>query len=164
MAGLALVAKIEWGWGLGVLALVGFVTVHITVALMCTGERLRSLKSHGRAIAVDPNSHVAVELFAVRCVSVCNVLTCSSSQSYVIVHVRGSNHLPTIHTYKAHTVCCKDRRVRQRTVAWELTNGSSRSTERTLWQGLVNPSGRAAFRWADLDPSNQALAVITYLP
>lgn len=48
LAGPALVEKVRWGWGLSVLALLGFVAVPATVALMYTGERLRSLKSHKR--------------------------------------------------------------------------------------------------------------------
>ena len=52
LAGPALVAKIEWGWGLGVLALLGFLTVPVTIALMYMGERLRLLKTHRIMIVV----------------------------------------------------------------------------------------------------------------
>lgn len=79
-----------------------------------------------------------------------------------MVHVRGrgSNHLPTIHTSKTaesaavheNVQCCKHARVQRKTVA---CNGSSRSTECTLWQGLVEASGRATFARQILTPSNQ---------
>lgn len=42
----SLVSRIGWGWGLGVLALMGLLTVPIALALMYTGERIRSSKSH----------------------------------------------------------------------------------------------------------------------
>jgi MFS family permease len=50
LAGPSLVGKIDWGWGLSVLALVGFLTVPISIVLMYTGTRLRSSKSHRKLI------------------------------------------------------------------------------------------------------------------
>jgi MFS family permease len=50
LAGPALVGQIRYGWAFSVLALLGFATVPVTVALMDAGGRLRALKSHKRLI------------------------------------------------------------------------------------------------------------------
>jgi MFS family permease len=50
LAGPSLVGKIDWGWGLSVLAMVGFLIVPISIVLMYTGTRLRSSKSHRKLI------------------------------------------------------------------------------------------------------------------
>lgn len=50
LTGSALVGQIRYRWAFSVLALLGFATIPVTVALMGTGERLRSLKTHKRLI------------------------------------------------------------------------------------------------------------------
>ena len=50
LAGPALVGQIDYGWAFSVLTLLGFATVPVTVVLVYTGERLRSLKTHRRLI------------------------------------------------------------------------------------------------------------------
>lgn len=50
LAGPALVGQLKYGWAFSVLALLGFATVPVTVALMYTGERLRARKTHKRLI------------------------------------------------------------------------------------------------------------------
>ncbi|KAF2831051.1 MFS general substrate transporter [Ophiobolus disseminans] len=50
LAGPSLVGKINWGWGFSVLALVGLLTLPMSIVLMYAGQRLRSSKAHRKLV------------------------------------------------------------------------------------------------------------------